>query len=156
MKRGASPETNPTATSLDHAVEQCPLDIFQHGADQNGCILGSIFMVWRTENEIETIVTVRSSSQETHKFYILFKTDEDSLTSLTLAPHDEFRLSLYGVELEKLPQIPKLSTLALKLAYTKGVHIEWKSRGSEEVRIVNTWLRALFSLALLLLLITRF
>lgn len=137
------PESNPTATSrnLDDAVEQCPLDIFRHGVNQTGCILGTIFMAWPGENEIKVIATLRSSSQEVHRIEILFKTP---LSTLTLGPHDEFRLSLYGAELEKLPQIPKMSTLAFKLVYTKGVHIEWKPRGSEQMCRLNTWICTLF------------
>jgi hypothetical protein len=46
--------------------------------------------------------------QPVQRFEILFKTSNDSLSTLTLAPHDEFRLSLYGAELEKLPQIPEI------------------------------------------------
>lgn len=162
MKRTVSsdsPETlfpEATApTSLDHAVEQCPLDIARHGVDQTKCILGSIFMIWLKENEdeIESVVSVSSSSQVAHRFRIFFKTSEDLLT---LAPHDEFRLSLYGAELKNFPQIPKLSTLSLGLIYTKGVHMEWKSRGSEQVRKTNTWLCGLFFTALPLVPIAPF
>lgn len=146
-------KSNPTAASLnlDDAVEQCPLDIFRHGVNQTGCILGTIFMTWPRENEnnIKVIANVRSSTQEVQRFEILFKTSSDSLSTLTLAPHDEFRLSLYGAELEKLPQIPKISTLAFKLVYTRGVLIEWKPRGSEQMCKLNTWIcTLLFSLLL--------
>ncbi|KAF8798202.1 hypothetical protein BYT27DRAFT_7124344 [Phlegmacium glaucopus] len=163
MKRSASPdspeakrikicpESSPTATSLDHAPEQCALNIARHGVNQAGCILGSFVMIWCREKEIDCIVAVRSSTQETHRFHILFNTSEESLTTLTLSPKDEFRLSLYGAEIEKFPQIPKLSTLPLRLVYKKGVHIEWKPPGSEQMRKVNTWLCTLFSIALLLI-----
>jgi hypothetical protein len=154
MKRSASPikicpESKISAGSLDKASEQCPLDIVRHGVDQSRCILGHFYMIWRKENRIEGIASVHSSSQEVHRFQIHFNTSEDSLTSLSLAPQDEFRLSLHGAEVEKLPQIPKLSTLPLKLVYKNGVHIEWKSRGSEHVRMVNTWPCTLFSMAIL-------
>jgi len=149
------PESKPTITSLDHAPEQCPLDIVRHGVDQAGCILGTFVMMWRREREIDGIASVRSSTQETHKFHILFNTSEDSLTALTLSPKDEFRLSLYGAEMEKLSQIPKISTLPFKLVYTKGVHIEWKPRGSEQMGRVNTWLCTLLFIALLLVSIVQ-
>jgi hypothetical protein len=141
------PESNPTETTslnLDDAVKQCPLDILRHGVDQTGCISGTIFMTWPEENAIKVIVNVHSSTQEAHRFEILFKTSRDSLSTLKLAPHDEFRLSLYGAELEKLAQIPKISTLNLRLVYTKGVHIEWQPRGSEKMCRLNTWICALF------------
>ena len=141
---------HPAATSfnLDDAVEQCPLDIYLHGVDQTGCILGTILLTWPEDNAIKVIATVRSSPQEVQKFEILFKTSNNSLSTLKLAPYDEFRLSLYGAELEKLPQIPRLSTLAFRLVYTKGVHIEWKPRGSEQTCRLNTWICTLFSLLL--------
>ena len=147
-------ESNPTAASLnlDDAVNQCPLDILRHGVDQTGSIFGTIFMTWPEENGPGTkvIAKVRSSTQEVHRFEILFKTSQDSLSALTLAPYDEFRLSLYGAELERLANIPKISTLNLKLVYTKGVHIEWKSQGSEKMCTLNTWICTLFFLYLIL------
>ena len=147
------PEFNPTSLNLDDAAEQCPLDINRHGVDQTRCILGTILMTWPKENEIKVIVNVRASNKETQRFEILFKTSiNDSLSTLTLSPHDEFRLSLYGAELEKLAQIPKISTLAFRLVYTKGVLIEWKPRGSEEMCKLNTWICTLscFSVTFLL------
>ena len=143
-------KSNPNATShnhdLDSAFEQCPLDINRQGVDQNRCILGTIFMTWPEENEIKVIVNVHSSTREVQRFEIFFKTSKGSLSALTsLAAHDEFRLSLYGAELEKLPQIPKMSTLPFKLIFTKGVNIEWKSRGSEQMRRLNTWISTFVS-----------
>ena len=141
-------KSNLTATShnLDDADEQCPLDIKRYGVDQTRCILGTILMAWLKENdnEIKVIAGVRSSKKDLQRFEILFKTSNNSLSALTLAPHDEFRLSLYGAELEKLPQIPKISTLPFKLVYTKGVLIEWKSQGSEQMCRLNTWICTLF------------
>ena len=141
-------KSNPNATShnhnLDDAFEQCPLEIKRQGVDHTRCILGTIFMAWPEENEIKIIVNVHSSTREVQRFEIIFKTSNGSLSALTFAPHDEFRLSLYGAELEKLPQIPKISTLPFKLIYTKGVNIEWKPRGSEQVRRLNTWICTLF------------
>ena len=135
---------HPTSLNLDDAVEQCPLDIKRHGVDQTRCILGTVFMTWLKENEnddIKVIVSVRSSNQTVERFEILFKSsNSDWLSTLTLAPHDEFRLSLYGAELEKLAQIPKICSLAFKLVYSKGVLIEWRSRGSEQVCTLNTWI----------------
>ena len=136
-------EFNPTSLNLDDAVEQCPLDIKRHGVDQTRCILGTIFMAWSEENEIKVIVNVRASNKEIQRFEILFKTSKKT-SSLTLAPHDEFRLSLYGAELEKLAQIPKICSLGFKLVYTKGILIEWKPRGSEEMCKLNTWICTLF------------
>lgn len=130
--------------NLDNAVEQCPLDIVRHGVNQNGCILGTFSVIRPKGNGLEVIASVRSASQEVHKFQILFEASEISLATLTLAPHDDFRLSLYGAELEKLAQIPKFSTLSLRLVYTKGVNIEWKRRGSEQSNRLNTWLCMLF------------
>lgn len=160
MKRSVSSDSSETKrakicpgsspTSLDHAPEQSPLDILRHGVDQAGCILGSFLMMWNHEKEIGGIASIRSSSQEIHKFQIFFNTSEDSLTALNLLPHDEFRLSLYGAEMEKLAQVPKISTLALKLVYRQGVHIEWKPRGSDQMKSVNTWLCTLFFIAMLL------
>ena len=138
-------EFNPTSLNLDDAAEQCPLDINRRGVDQTRCILGTIFMTWPKENEMKVIVSVRASNQNVQKFEIFFKTSNNgSLSTLTLSPHDEFRLSLYGAELVKLAQIPKISTLAFKLVYSKGVLIEWKPRGSEEMCKLNTWLCTLF------------
>jgi phage terminase large subunit-like protein len=135
------PESNPTSLNLDGAAEQCPLDIYLHGVDQTRCILGTILMTYSKENEITVVVNVRSSNQGIEKFEILFKTSNNvSSSTLTLVPHDEFRLSLYGAELEKLAQIPKISTLAFRLVYTEGVLIEWKHRGSEEMFKLNTWI----------------
>ena len=146
------PEFNPTSLNLDDAAEQCPLDINRHGVDQTRCILGTILMTWPKENEIKVIANVRASNKETQRFEILFKTSiNDSLSTLTLSPHDEFRLSLYGAELEKLPLIPKISTLPFKLVYTKGVLIEWKPRGSEEMSKLNTWICMLSRFSVLLL-----
>lgn len=131
-------ESNSTSLNLDDAVEQCPLDIKRHGVDEARCILGTIYMTWPKESEIKVIVKVRASNKELQKFEIYFRTS--SLSSLTLAPDDEFRLSLYGAELEELAQIPKISTLPINLVYTKGVLIEWKPRGSEEMYKLNTWI----------------
>ena len=138
-------EFNPASLSLDDAAEQCPLDINRHGVDQTRCILGTIFMTWPKENQMTVIASVRASNKEIQRFEILFKTSiNDSLSTLTLSPHDEFRLSLYGAELEKLARIPKICSLAFKLVYTKGVLIEWKPRGSEEMCKLNTWICTLF------------
>lgn len=134
------PEPNPTSLNLNQGVEQCPLDMIRHGVDQTGCILGTVHVIRPQENGIQVIACVRSSSQEVHRFQILFKTNEDYLAALTMEPLDEFRLSLYGAELEKLAQIPRFSTLSMRLVYTKGVHIEWKSRSSGQSSRLNTWL----------------
>ena len=146
--------TAATSFNLDDAVEQCPLDIYRHGVDQTRCILGTILMTWPEDNAIKVIAKVCSSPQEVQRFEILFKTSNNSLSTLKLELYDEFRLSLYGAELEKLPQIPKFSTLALRLVYTKGVHIEWKPRGSEKMCRLNTWICTLFLCALLFLLLS--
>lgn len=127
-------------TDLQNVLEQSPRDIYQRGVDERMCISGKFTMSWIDHAKIEALVTVSLSTPEEHSFRIFFELDEEFTRMLDFAPNDEFRLSLRGAEVQKLPNIPKLSSLPLQLVFSKGVHIQWQRQGHNELRRqLSTW-----------------
>ncbi|KAF8969864.1 hypothetical protein BDZ97DRAFT_1793052 [Flammula alnicola] len=145
MTRTSSPHSVADVRALDEIPEQSPNDILQRGVDHERCVAGRFKMAWPlTGKKIETIANISSSSTLEHKqcsFRIFFELSDKYLQMLDLSPHDEFRLSLRGAEVQKLSQIPKLSSLPMQLVFSKGVHIQWKHQGpGMERKMLSTWL----------------
>ncbi|KJA18611.1 hypothetical protein HYPSUDRAFT_89942 [Hypholoma sublateritium FD-334 SS-4] len=133
-----------SSLNLEDLLEQSPKDIFQQGASEERCISGRFKMSWnQPNNKIEVLASVSPSNlkgRDDHTFKICFQSDAEYIKMLDFAPNDEFRLSLKGVEVKKLPDIPKLSTLPMHLVFSKGLHISWKRQGPNEARkTINTW-----------------
>ncbi len=131
--------------NLEDLCEQSPKDIFQQGASEQRCISGRIKMSWNhPDNRIEVLASVSPPNligRDEHAFKIYFQSNAEYVKMLDFAPNDEFRLSLKGVVVEKLQNIPKLSTLPMQLLFSKGLHIAWKRQGPNEARkTINTWL----------------
>ncbi|KAF8163505.1 hypothetical protein B0H34DRAFT_695665 [Crassisporium funariophilum] len=134
-----------SGSTLDHLVEQSPRDILEHGVNEDACIAGNFFMAWphSAGKKRQTIVRIASGyQQQPEAFQIIFDlTQEDLLDRLDFAAHDEFRISLRGAELEKLAKMPQICSLPMKLVYKRGIHVEWKHKGSDQERkMVNSWL----------------
>lgn len=132
------------AFMLDQATEQSPEDIFHNGPDEKKCVAGRFLMSWPPERKKkETIATISSSStaeNASHTFQIFFELTEECLARLQISANDKFRLSLKGAVMEKLPQAPKPCSLSMQLTFSDGVHIQWKSQGSNtEMKTLNTW-----------------
>jgi len=129
---------------LDQVAEQSPEDILRNGPDEKKCVAGRFLMTWPpTGRRIKTIATISSSSTPdnvAYTFRIFFQLTEEFLARLQMSADDEFRLSLKGAVMQKLPQIPKLSSLAMELTFSDGVHIQWKNQGpNAEIKALNTW-----------------
>lgn len=133
-----------SSLNLEDLLEQSPKDIFQQGASEQRCISGRFKMSWNLpNNKIEVLASVSPPNligRDEHTFHIFFQSDAEYIKMLDFAPNDEFRLSLKGVEVKKLSNIPKLSTLPMQLVFSKGLHIAWKRQGPNEARkTINTW-----------------
>lgn len=129
---------------LHQAAEQSPEDILHNGPDENKCIAGRLLMAWPLMGKKKEIIATISSSSKPenadHTFQIFFELTEQCLARLQMSAHDEFRLSLKGAVMKKLPKIPKLSSLPMELTFSDGVHIQWKNQGpNTEIKTLNTW-----------------
>lgn len=142
MTRGSSSQEThaDTVVPLSRLPEQSPDDICKNGVDESKCIAGCFKVLLSTSNTIiETLVTVQSSTGA-QSFRVFFRLEKALLRKLDrISPQDTFRLSLRGCSMEKLQQIPKLSTLPMQLTYSRGLYIEWNHRGSNEPETINTW-----------------
>ncbi|KDR73539.1 hypothetical protein GALMADRAFT_616871 [Galerina marginata CBS 339.88] len=157
MKRAASPSSNLTKRSkhfdavepdiLGQVPEQCPTDILEHGVDQAKCIAGKFKMTLPQTGKIEAVVTVHSTTPSGIKgqsFQVFFNLSSSYLAMLDFSPLDEFRLSLKGAELRKVPRVSNTCTLPIQLIFSEHIHISWKKHGPGlKQKVLNTWLSSL-------------
>lgn len=149
MERNPNPPDSlaDTIVPLSRVPEQTPEDICKNGIDESRCIAGFFKVLHPSNNPImETLVGIQSG-KGVQSFRVFFQLDKTLLRKLDqISPQDTFRLSLRGCTMEKLPQIPKLSSLPMQLIYSRGIHIEWNHRGSNEKETINTWPGSYFNL----------
>ena len=127
-------------TSLSQVPEQSPEDIYKDGVDESKCITGFFKVLRPSSNTDKEVIVGIQSRKGVQSFRVFFRLKKTLLLKLDqLSPTDTFRLSLRGCTMEKLSQIPKSSTLPMELIYTRGLHIEWDRRASNEKETINTW-----------------
>lgn len=114
---------------------QSPIDILRNGVDETKCIEGIVKGIWDGDDNhsLEVLVAIRE-----HKFQVCLQLHDHLDALRDLHTRDNFRLSLRGAEVKKFRNIPKLSTVALRLIFSEGVDLRWK-RPDGNIQNLNTW-----------------
>jgi hypothetical protein len=120
---------------VQHCQTQSPIDICRNGVDETKCIEGIIKGIWDGDDShsLEVLVAIRE-----HKFQVCFQLHEHLDALRDLHPRDNFRLFLRGAEVKKLKNIPKLSTVPLRLIFSDGVNL-LRKRPDGSIQNLNTW-----------------
>ena len=129
------------STPLDYLPSQDPADFKRHGLRPDHCVAGTFSVVQPLENgAIDTIAKVLPSPHEAHvRFPVIFQLPSYLLEDCQFQPGDQFRVSLRGAALRKVPHARKTCTYPIELWFKEGIHIRWTSQGKEVYREINTW-----------------